>query len=194
VTALNIELIGRRAETINAPLPADLTWRASGAPGDRAFLFALYESTRAFELALWGWDRDQQQEFVRIQYERLLRAYQVSVPYAEHRIILWGERPIGQLIVDSETDALTLIDISLVADARNLGIGTLMLRLLQEESRVSGRALRAEIRKDNPLGSLLRRLDFRKTAEDEYGDRFEWADFAPSEGEMSVRGEVFSGD
>ncbi|RKG91038.1 hypothetical protein D7V97_41980 [Corallococcus sp. CA053C] len=54
---------------------------------DDAFLFTLYASTRARELAAWGWSPAQQDVFLRVQYQAQSRHYAARYPAEGHPLI-----------------------------------------------------------------------------------------------------------
>jgi hypothetical protein len=63
---------------------------------DEAFLFELYASTRADEMALVGWDKAQQESFLRMQFNAQRSSYASQFPTADYRIIVHDGRMAGR--------------------------------------------------------------------------------------------------
>lgn len=141
-------------------------------PDDEDFLFRLYASTRQEEVAAWGWNQAQQEAFLRMQYTAQRRWYDMACAGAEHRLILEkkGEdaQPIGRILVLRAKGAIELIDIALLLEHRNRGIGTALVRELIEEARQSNAAVRLQVLRHNEGAiRLYRRLGFDVVSEDD---------------------------
>ena len=67
-------------------------------PDDEPFLLEVYASTRAEELQAIGWDDNQKQAFIKMQFMARERTY----PKAGNRIIVLNGRPVGRMMVDRE--------------------------------------------------------------------------------------------
>ena len=103
-------------------------------PEDRDFLFAVYASTREEELRLWGWDDNQRRAFLEMQFRAQSQQYSLCYPQADSSIILFGDDPAGRLLVDKSGPEITLVDIALLPEYRNRGIGTILIQSLLQES------------------------------------------------------------
>lgn len=136
-------------------------------PEDREFLFQLYASTRAHELAPLGWPAAQQQAFLRMQFNAQEQWYQTAYPAAGHQIIEINGRPAGRLIVLREADTWHLIDISLLPENRGHGIGGELIQLLIHDCAAAGAVLKLQVLKVNPALRLYHRLGFVITGEDQ---------------------------
>lgn len=141
------------------PAPA-ITLRPVG-PADEEFLFQLYASTRADELAPLGWSPAQQTTFLRQQFDAQRRDYQARFPAAGHQLILVAERPAGRIWV-ARTDAeIRLVDLALLPAAQGSGVGTQLLRSLIDEATQAGRPLRLSVLRNNHRAvRLYERLGF----------------------------------
>ena len=62
---------------------------------DREFLFRLYASTRADEMALVDWSEEQKESFLRFQFDAQHKYYQEQFPRAAFDLILLDGEPIG---------------------------------------------------------------------------------------------------
>ena len=133
---------------------------------DEEFLFDVYASTRAEEVAAWGWDPARRQAFLRMQFDARRRAYQVAYPDADDRVIVQGGQAVGRILVRRADDHIRLVDIAVLPRYRKAGIGTCLIRELIAESRSSRRPLRLQVATDNRAAGLYERLGFSVTGED----------------------------
>jgi|WetSurMetagenome_2_1015567.scaffolds.fasta_scaffold499149_1 GNAT superfamily N-acetyltransferase len=131
---------------------------------DEAFLQRVYASTRADELAQLGWDPAQQRAFTQMQYQAQHRSYLAQFPAAEHSIIQRAGADVGRLIVDRSSDVLWLIDISLLPEHRNAGLGAKLICGLQAEATRAGKPVALHVSKANRARHLYQRLGFAETA------------------------------
>src|SRR5215472_6852228 len=143
-------------------------------PDDEAFLYELYCSTRAHEIAAFGWDRAQQDAFLQLQFRGLQRHYQVQQLDVDFRIILQDGRPIGQLIVMRSATEIRLADIALLPEYRGSGIGSRLIGDLFTEARGSGRPLTLHVEKTSRAVALYERLGFQRIDETGFHYKMEW--------------------
>ncbi len=137
---------------------------ATGA--DEPFLMTLFASTRSEELAAMIWDENQKQAFVAMQFNAQSRQYEMSYPQAEHNIILLNETPIGRLLLDKGEVEFTVVDIALLAEYRNAGIGTGLIQRLLEEAADAGKPVRLHVYNSSPAMRLYERLGFSRVGAD----------------------------
>jgi ribosomal protein S18 acetylase RimI-like enzyme len=134
----------------------------------------LYCSSRAEELSGWGWRPDQQEAFLKIQFNNRQQSYRSQFPQAEWNIIQLRDEPIGRLLVSRNPTEILLVDIALLPEHRNRGIGTRMLQRLQAEAGTSKRKVSLHVLKSNPAQHLYARMGFQKVSEDEIYFKMEW--------------------
>ncbi|UFJ43345.1 GNAT family N-acetyltransferase [Brevibacillus humidisoli] len=132
---------------------------------DEPFLYQVYASTRREEVAGWGWEEAAQDAFLRMQFDLQQRSYQMEYPNAIHQIVLHGSNRAGRMIVDYRKEAILLVDLSLLPEYRNVGIGTTLLKELQQEAADSGKVLLLQVYHANPALRLYTRLGFEVTAQ-----------------------------
>jgi len=130
-------------------------------PADEQILVAIYGSTREDELTTTRWDETQKREFVEQQFRAQDKYYRANYANASYDLILVDEQPAGRLYVARWPDEIRIIDIALLAAARGSGVGTHLLRELQNEAREAGKPLRIHVERFNPALSLYERLGFR---------------------------------
>lgn len=146
------------------PQTRDITLRPVQ-PEDTPFLFQVYASTRASEMALVSWSDDLRHAFVSSQFAAQCDFYQQKYPHAEHNIILSYGRPVGRLFLARLDDQLRIVDITILPEERNSGIGTTLLNELLDESRRCGKPVRIYVENFNPSLRLFERLGFRQVEE-----------------------------
>lgn len=138
---------------------------------DQEFLFQVYASTRADEMAIVPWTPEQKQAFVQMQYNAQRQSYAMQFPEAEYSVIHKQAIPIGRLIVARSKEEMRLMDIALLPGYRNQGMGTQLIRELMAEAAASKKPLRLHVEFFNPARRLYERLGFRQIAE--FGIYFE---------------------
>lgn len=131
---------------------------------DEDFRFQVYASTRTEEVAAWGWDVAQQVAFLHMQFELQQQSYLLRFPDACYRIVSLDGQPVGYLLFVESDESCSLVDIALLPDFRNLGIGGHSIRRLQTES--GNRSMRLNVTKGNPAFHLYQRLGFRVVNEE----------------------------
>jgi ribosomal protein S18 acetylase RimI-like enzyme len=131
-------------------------------PEDEPFLRAVYASTRAEELAQVPWSNEQKRAFIDMQFAAQDTDYRKNYPTAQFSIIEVQWVPVGRFYVDRCKKEIRIIDIALLPEHRRVGIGTKLLRELQNEARLAGKALTIHVERFNPALNLYHRLGFRQ--------------------------------
>ena len=127
---------------------------------------ALYASTRDEELALSGWDEQQAQAFIAMQFNAQSQQYLMSYPDADRRIVMLDGRPIGRLLVDRAGTDILLVDIAFLSEFRGSGVGTFLIRALLREARTANRSVRLHVLRWNIAARLYERLGFTVIGDD----------------------------
>lgn len=110
-------------------MPTGVSLRTVGRE-DEPFLFQLYASTRADEMALVNWPDIQKQAFLIQQFQAQQAHYQGYYPEGEHQLIFRDGVPVGRIYLERQTDKIHLLDIAIIPEARSQGLGSAMLRSL----------------------------------------------------------------
>jgi ribosomal protein S18 acetylase RimI-like enzyme len=127
---------------------------------DRDFLLRLYASTRAEELAVTGWSAAQQIAFLTMQFEAQTRAYLENYPHQDYRVIERAGAPIGRLYLNRGPSELRIVDIALLPEHRNVGIGTRLLREVLADADAARVPTTIHVEKPNRALRLYTRLGF----------------------------------
>jgi GNAT superfamily N-acetyltransferase len=141
---------------------------------DAEILVEIYKSSRGDDLRGLGWPEDRISEFLEMQYEAQQKFLATDYKHATDEIILSEGKPAGRLIVERREHEIRCVDAALLPEHRNLGIGTFLLRQLQDEARDSGKPLRLQIIRFNRAVNLLERLGFIRTSETGTHFQMEW--------------------
>lgn len=142
--------------------------------GDLAFMQQLYSSTRSAEVRMGGCDLATETLLQGLQFKAQQTWFENHYPNADLAVIMDRERPVGRLYVDYGQEELRILDICLLPEYRNRGIGLGLLRSLQAQ----GERLRLPVRLNVVLGSpaqrLLQRCGFEILAVDGIYNIMEW--------------------
>ena len=134
-------------------------------PADQAFFRDLYGSTREEELAIVPWSDEAKRAFLDQQFHAQSQHYAVHCPDAEFAVIVTGGVGIGRLYVHRRAGDIRIMEMALVPEWRRCGLGTAILRSLQEEAAASARKLSIHVEKFNPARRLYERLGFAVRAD-----------------------------
>jgi ribosomal protein S18 acetylase RimI-like enzyme len=141
-----------------------ISWRPAQ-PEDEPLLLEVYASTRADELNLVPWTAEEKQAFIQMQFTAQRQSYAQQFPQAQWQVIMSEGVPIGRLIVDRAADEILIMDIALLPQYRNHGIGTALMCDLLAEARQTRRRVRLHVEFYNPAQHLYERLGFIKIGE-----------------------------
>jgi ribosomal protein S18 acetylase RimI-like enzyme len=131
-------------------------------PEDDSFLAGVYASTRADELAVTGWSDEEKAVFCRRQFDAQTAHYRENYPGASFQMIERDDEPVGRLYVARWEKEIRIVDIALLPEFRGRGIGSKLLRELQEEARPAGKSLTIHVERFNPAMRLYERLGFKQ--------------------------------
>jgi ribosomal protein S18 acetylase RimI-like enzyme len=131
-------------------------------PEDDSFLAGLYASTRAEELAVTGWSDENKALFCRRQFDAQTAHYLENYSGASLQVIEKDGVAIGRLYLARWELEIRIMDIALLPEHRGSGIGTRLLRELQEEARSAGKSLTIHVERFNPALRLYERLGFKQ--------------------------------
>ncbi len=141
---------------------------------DDPFLLKLYASTRASEMALVDWSEEQKNQFLNMQFNAQKSYYLTNYQEARFEVIQWNNTSIGRLYVEEWTDQIRIIDVSLLPDYCNQGIGTYFLKMIMNRANKITKAVSIHVEQNNPAMILYKRLGFKKVDEHSVYDLMEW--------------------
>ena len=129
-------------------------------PEDEELLSRVYASTREEELSAVAWEPGQKEAFLRQQFTAQHRWYQENYAGAEFLVILRDGAPAGRLYVVRWEKEIRLIDIALLPEHRNGGVGSAILGEILAEGNAAGKPVTIHVEKLNPALRLYERLGF----------------------------------
>ena len=141
---------------------------------DEAFLLEVYASTRADEMSQTGWDDAQQRAFLKLQFVAQQQHYRTYYPQGEHSLILLNEKPVGRLYVARSLEEIRILDIALLAEHRNKGIGTRVIKDLMAEAGKTGKPVRIYVESFNRALRLFERMGFLQVEEKGFHYLMQW--------------------
>src|SRR5215203_153909 len=129
-------------------------------PDDEEFLRELYLESRN-DLAALPISGDSVHQLLLLQYAAQTKGYIQQFPNASRDIIELDGRPAGRLIVDRQPTQFECVDISLLPQYRNSGIGTEVLKNLLDECASAEKSCVLHVLRTNRAVRLYERLGFR---------------------------------
>lgn len=134
-------------------------------PDDESFLRSVFAGTRMHEFSFLA-DQSQLDALIDMQFNLQRQQYAAGYPDAEHNIILCDGQPVGRLFVAEGDEQFVLVDIALLPDSQNRGIGKLLIEALLARAAAAQKKVQLHVFKSNPAGRLYARLGFSIVNED----------------------------
>jgi ribosomal protein S18 acetylase RimI-like enzyme len=132
---------------------------------DMPFLFQVYASTRAEELAQVPWSGEEVRAFLVMQFNAQHTYYQSHYAGAQFLVILVDDVPAGRLYIDWWEMELRVMDIALLPEFRNQGIGSQLIGDLLRQAAARRLPVTLHVEPFNPAMRLYTRLGFQKIGE-----------------------------
>jgi GNAT superfamily N-acetyltransferase len=127
---------------------------------DMPLLFRIYAATREEELAQVPWTPEQKQAFLVMQFNAQHTDYQRNYSDASFDVIEGEDGPVGRLYLHRRENEFCIIDIAILPEHRNAGIGTQFINEVIEEADSLGRPVTIHVERYNPALKLYLRLGF----------------------------------
>lgn len=143
-------------------------------PEDGPFLLALFAQTRSALLELLPKDRIITETILRQQFQLQTSHYRGYYPAAMFFIVELDDSPAGRLVVDRSGQEILVIDVSLLQEYQNRGIGSGLLQNLLSDAKSEGQAVRLHVERGNPALRLYYRLGFRPIQDGDVYLKMEW--------------------
>ena len=104
------------------------------APEDEPFLLKVFACARETEMAMVPWTDEQKAGFLQMQFNAQHAHYHEKYPDADYKIILRNEEPSGRLYLNREPGLFKILDITVLPQFRNSGIGTGLVEDILKEA------------------------------------------------------------
>jgi len=141
---------------------------------DQDFLLRLYQSSRGDDLRELGWSEDRIDQFLAMQHEAQRNFLAADYPNIVDQIVSLDGQPAGRLAVERRPDEIRLIDLALIPERRNHGVGTHLIQQVQEHAQSVRLPLRLQVIRFNRAVGLFERLGFTRTSETGSHFQMEW--------------------
>ncbi|KIL35595.1 hypothetical protein SD71_12655 [Cohnella kolymensis] len=128
---------------------------------DEYFTYEVYASTRNAEVSAWGWEENDRNAFLSMQWMMQRNSYLLQFPDAENLIVTYEGLKAGRLMIRRTPQKIQVIDISLLPPFRNRGIGSSLLKKLQNEALMKGQVIELHVTLHSPARNLYERLGFQ---------------------------------
>ncbi len=138
-------------------------------PEDLPLLAEIYASTRAAELEQVPWSAEQKKAFTDWQSAQQEHHYAVHYPNAE-RLVIENEHAgggpvatrlaIGRIYLETTRLEVRLMDITLLPDYRNNGVGTRLMNELLRYADALQRQVSLHVEPFNPAKRMYQRMEF----------------------------------
>jgi GNAT superfamily N-acetyltransferase len=134
---------------------------------DMPVLLEIYSSTREKELEAVPWPDETKRAFLSQQFHAQHTYYQNNYVGTDFWLLIKDEQPIGRLYVDWNLggQSIRIIDIAILPDWRNKGIGAGILKDLMAKAKESDLPLSIHVESFNPAKKLYLRLGFEMISE-----------------------------
>ena len=147
---------------------------------DLPFLLEVYAAARTDELAQVPWSEAEKQAFLTSQFNAQHHHYQTYYQTASFDIIVQNGQPIGRFYVDRWPNEIRIVDIALLPNYRQQGIGASLLTQILNEGQTSQKTVSIHVEKYNPAYRLYTRLGFNKIGETGVYDLLAWNPTSPA--------------
>ncbi|MDQ1834307.1 GNAT family N-acetyltransferase [Massilia scottii] len=142
---------------------------------DAPFLARLYASTRQDLLGSGRADPTLAASLIAMQQRLQAADYRARFPDAVHLILQEAGEPVARIVVEHGRDALRLVDIALLPQARGRGTGSAVLRALQQFAAERHLPLTLSVHRSNPRARrLYLGLGFAIEHADTHADALRW--------------------
>jgi GNAT superfamily N-acetyltransferase len=111
---------------------------AAGGPSEEAFLYLLFASNRAAEMALMPISPADKEFLLQVQFRSMNDTYRKNFPTARYDIIELDRWPVGRIVTEVQANCVYYVDFALLPQAQGVGIGTTVLAAALEEPRRLG--------------------------------------------------------
>ena len=132
---------------------------------DNDFLYQVFLSTRDQEAGFSHWQTPELEPLMRQQFQLQDRQYRANYPQGNFDLVLADDNPVGRLYVHRNQTEIRLIDIALLPEYRQRGIGRQLLNELVVEADNTTLPLTLHVECNNPVIDFYRRLGFQQQGE-----------------------------
>jgi ribosomal protein S18 acetylase RimI-like enzyme len=134
-------------------------------PDDYNFVFRVHcAAMRPSVEQIYGWDEDWQARYFLEHFHP-----------AERQIIRYCGTDVGYISIEEQETSFFLTSIAILPAHQGRGIGTILIRKLQQKARTKGVPVTLQVLKGNPARALYERLGFKVTGETDTHYLMRWS-------------------
>jgi GNAT superfamily N-acetyltransferase len=141
---------------------------------DAMFLLELYKSSRGDDLRELGWEKGRISEFLEMQHEAQQRFHENEYKRPTDQVVLREGQPIGRVFFERRDHEIRCVDIALLPEYRNAGVGAFLIRQLQADAKRDKKPLRLQVIRFSRAVGLFERLGFVRVSETGTHFQMEW--------------------
>jgi ribosomal protein S18 acetylase RimI-like enzyme len=136
---------------------------------DDEFIEKVYFSTRIDEFSMLGWQPEQLEAFLKMQFNFQQQSYKLQFPDAEYFVVRLENERVGRMIIDRHAQEINLLDIAVLPENRRKGIGSVLIKELIAEAENDHKKVVLQVLKTNSNAfNLYKNLGFTVVGEDEF--------------------------
>lgn len=139
-----------------------LSLRLAGAE-DGDFLLNLFHRSRAAELTIFGFNAQQEQQFIQMQFRARAMHYAQAYPTSKDHIVQLHGEAIGRLLLHKSASLITLVDIALLPEQCGKGFGAQLLNTLAKQADLEGSVIELHVEQHSRAKKLYEQLGFVQT-------------------------------
>lgn len=147
--------------TLHIDLDNDHLALRSETEEDQSFLLKIYSAARQDEMALVDWSEPQKEAFLQMQFNAQHQYYTENYPGAQYQVIVWDNQPIGRLYIHQRQSEIRIMDISILPEYQNSGIGSTLLRGVLARGSQLNLPVTIHVERFNRALRLYQRLGFQ---------------------------------
>ena len=167
-------------DRVQGPLAGEIGLRPA-VVADEPFLYQVYASAREQELGLIGWDDDQKVALLQMQFRAQSISYRQNFSGSEYHVVLKSGQPVGRILVHRGAAEIRVVDIGLLPEHRNQGIGGALLQAVLNEADEARKPVRLHVATSNRAVKLYEALGFAPISTDGIHLEMEWSPRIPRE-------------
>ncbi len=140
---------------------------------DLEFLYEVFCTSRP-DVDHIEWADGQKEQFLRMQFQAQHSHYQNYYPDAQFDVLLLDGQPAGRRYVFRDKEVINLMDLTVLPEHRNQGVGTRIIQELLDEGARTDRPVRVWVEHYNPSLTLFQRLGFQHIGDEQINLHLEW--------------------
>ena len=151
---------------------------------DRGFLLRVFSSSSPDLLVLQRLEEPQRSQLLNMQFEAQSSQYRESFPHSEILIIEVADQPVGRLWIDAGDNNTHIVDVTVLPEFRNNGIGAKLMALIKTEAGKKSSTCTLRVKKDNLAKDFYLRQGFCVIQDNGVYLKMEWKPWSGNKGKV----------